>query len=150
MDFPAQGIIGDRQYTLNKKNFEGLVVGVLTNNDVINDFTLFYFGGEEIDNLDHSLDAFQKRVGKEVEFEEIEDTNKVIYYNTFERNNFYNHIAYIQNKENSGAIELIYSIDCLGNDQCSDKSENDKEIIHNWLKTIQFINKDDRMNNQGN
>lgn len=144
MDFQGEGVILKKPYTIDNNAFEGIVVGVLRNGKVMDNYTFFYYGDHKYSQIENNLEMFQKRVGKSVDFELIEDNAKSIYYSNFQRNDFHNHIAYIINKLDSGAIELIYSIDCLDNKSCM--PETIQEEIVEWIKTIQFINENESVN----
>ena len=135
MDFPSGGKIGNKQYSLENEIFEGLSVGV-NNTEQESAFTLFYFGGNDKTSIDTNLDAFKKRVGERIEYKKIENNDKITFYSNFKDNDFDNHVAYIQNNNKPGAIELIYFIDCQTEKGCN---KDNQRIFLEWIDTIQFI-----------
>ena len=51
-------------------------------------------------------------------------------------------VAYIQNKDTGGGIELLYSNRCVINNDCVE-DEVQKKIINDWIKSIEFINENE-------
>src|SRR5699024_12015080 len=77
----------------------------------------------------------------EGEFEKLEKSNRTIYYANQEDDVFRTYAAYILNGKNSGAIEVIYNIDCQDEKEeiCEKNKESDKERALKWIESVEFI-----------
>ena len=139
MDFPAGGLIDNLGYTIKKSNFEFLDVGITYNDQTGANLTLTYYHENKINDIDNHLSWFQGRLGEPYDLEVYENETHNIYYSGFERSNFNYQVAYIQNKEGAGGIELIYFIKCPNND-CHGLNLLNKQEFLDWMNTIEFIN----------
>src|SRR5699024_12036776 len=91
--------------------------------------SVLYFSDDNKKLLEDNLEAFKTRLGYEGEFEKLEKSNRTIYYANQEDDVFRTYAAYILNGKNSGAIEVIYNIDCQDEKEeiCEKNKESDKE-----------------------
>src|SRR5699024_838348 len=86
----------------------------------------------------------------EGEFEKLEKSNRTIYYANQEDDVFRTYAAYILNGKNSGAIEVIYNIDCQDEKEeiCEKNKESDKERALKWIESVEFINGEEGEDNK--
>src|SRR5699024_2645760 len=110
MNFPAGGVIDETMYTNRDNMHEDVPIAI----DAATGFGMrvLYFSDASQELLEDNLDAFKTRLGYEGEFEKLEKSNRTIYYANQEDDVFRTYAAYILNGKNSGAIEVIYNIDC--------------------------------------
>ena len=133
MDFPADGIVNKKVYG-SVRGYESYSVSILSGAY----YTLHFDNSRALENLPYFLDAFQGRVGHNVEFNILEDDNKVIYYTYFHDNDYEEHVAYLHRNNGDGGLEIVYTLDCLEEYNCHDPNAPEKEEILKWIKTIEF------------
>src|SRR5690625_2566820 len=138
MDFPGDGNVSKAFYR-KIKGYEAFSASIPEQGY----FTLHFDDSRTIENLPYYLDAFQGRIGKEINLEILEIDSKVIYYNFFHRKNYEHHVAYLHPKNNNGGLEIIYTLDCLEGFNCDKPNSNEKQDILNWIKSIQFTYRDE-------
>ena len=141
MDFPAGGDIIKRAYSINNDSYEFINANYFFNDDTIAFFQLKFFSENDTEKLAFHLDILQGRLSKKLNFEIHNYSDIEIYYDSFQRNDFDYHVAYIQNisKSSTGGIEFVYSIDCKEN-SCTGENSLSKQHFLEWVQTIEFIN----------
>ncbi|MED3736787.1 hypothetical protein [Virgibacillus pantothenticus] len=148
MDFPQGGMINERGYFADDKEYEEYSVHILS--DVVGsaDITIFYFSYKTPDKLDMDLESFSTRIGKDINYKKIAGDGQSLYYGNFERNGFHTYAGYIQNEKGDGALEIVYQIDCRQKlkEKCNkNKTKNEKHVL-NWMKSISFIDENKEVN----
>ena len=142
MDFPADAVIGKQGYTLKESHFEALIGGI--EGKMFAGFTLFYHGENDLENIEIHLDWFQGRIGKKLEYEVFENDHLRMYYKHFQRGNFDKNVAYVQNLQDSGSIEIIFTVECTTFNDCNESHvDRIQQDFLNWIKSIKFINEYD-------
>lgn len=136
MNFPAGGIIGEKGYAVKNDTSEGYLIGIEHRNYSETSININYDRFKNISELDSYLQNLEKRIGLEVEFDIYEDDNKVLYYSEYTRSNeFINYVGYVQNKNDSGGIQLLTKTKCT---ETNEKCEQNMEVILGWMKSIIF------------
>ena len=148
MDFPAGGVIDDKMYTNRDNIHEDVPISI--EDDTGFGMSVLYFSDDNKKLLEDNLDAFKTRLGYEGEFEKLEKSNRTIYYANQEDDVFRTYAAYILNGKNSGAIEVIYNIDCQDEKEeiCEKNKESDKERALKWIESVEFINGEEGENHE--
>jgi len=142
MEFPAGGIIGERGYSKEDDRFESFIIGV-ENNELETSIDFKYLP-EELGNEDIVLKQLSASYGSELDFEKKVEDNKDIYISQFETEFEFGYVAYIQNKQDLGGIQVFSHSNCTGNEElCSELMEQEEEKILNWFQNINFINESD-------
>ena len=140
MDFPASGVISKNFYSIKNNSYENLGAAMLLEG-VGSHISIIYYGNNSIGEIDSHLDFFQGRIGESTTFEKIKNKNRFIYYSYMELQGINNHVAYIQNINSIGGIEIIVNTKSEEFNQLSNSDrENRISEIKNWIKSIQFIN----------
>jgi len=145
MDFPAGGIIGEKGYALKSDNSEGYLIGIRNKNGTESSININYDSFKKADEVDSYLNNLKDRIGMEVEFKRLngDDEGLLLYYTYYERNGFYSYAGYVQNKENTGGIQVIYKTKCTASKkECKEIKNNDKDRIIEWMKSVQFVSED--------
>ena len=137
MDFPADGIV-NKEFYGSVRGYESYSVSILSGGY----YTLHFDNSRALENSPYFLDAFQGRVGQKVDFEIMEDDNKVIYYTNFHRNDYEYHVAYIHRNKGDGGLEIVYTLDCLEEYECNDPNAEEKANILKWIKSIKFVDEE--------
>ena len=142
MDFPGGGVINKPSYSLRKNNFEFIDTWISRSNDNGASLSIMYYGSHDAKQIEDHLDWFKDRLGSNVEFEEhaYKNKNKITYFSNFIDKDFNHMVAFLQNTEKPGGIELIYTVDCLLDNQCKEDENLNKEIFLDWINSIEFIN----------
>ena len=148
MNFPAGGVIDDKMYTNRDNIHEDVPISI--EDDTGFGMSVLYFSDDNKKLLEDNLDAFKTRLGYEGEFEKLEKSNRTIYYANQEDDVFRTYAAYILNGKNSGAIEVIYNIDCQDEKEeiCEKNKESDKERALKWIESVEFINGEEGENHE--
>ena len=148
MDFPAGGVIDDKMYTNRDDVHEDVPISI--EDDTGFGMSVLYFSDDNKKLLEDNLEAFKTRLGYEGEFEKLEKSNRTIYYANQEDDVFRTYAAYILNGKNSGAIEVIYNIDCQDEKEeiCEKNKESDKERALKWIESVEFINGEEGENHE--
>src|SRR5699024_55030 len=135
MDFPAGEVIDDKMYTNRDNIHEDVPIAI--EDDRGFGMSVLYFSDDNKRLLEDNLDAFKTRLEYEGEFEKLEKSNRTIYYANQEDDVFRTYAAYILNGKNSGAIEVIYNIDCQDEKEeiCEKNKESDKERALKWIES---------------
>ena len=142
MDFPAEGVIGQRAYSIRKKGYEEFPIHI--KDETGSEIRVNYYSDNTKALLKNDLHAFKKRLGYEGDFKKVKKNDRTLYYAHFEGNGFRNYAGYVLNEKNMGGIEVVYEIDCRDEKKqiCEKNRKNDKERALEWMKSIHFINED--------
>ncbi|SHH15366.1 hypothetical protein [Virgibacillus chiguensis] len=151
MDFPEGGIIGERGYFADDKEYEELSVHIL--NGVVGGagITIFYFSDYTADELDMNLKSFSSRIGEDINYKKIAGDGLSLYYSNIDKSEFYAYAGYIQNEKAGGALEIIYQIDCRQElkEKCNKNEIENEKYVLDWLKSVSFIDEDKEVNGDG-
>src|SRR5699024_1245278 len=109
MDFPAEGVIGQKAYSIRKKVYEEFPIHI--KGETGSEIRINYYSGDTKDSLQVDLNAFKKRLGYDGDFEKQKEDSQSLYSTHFERNGFRTYAGYVLNEEGTGGIELVYDID---------------------------------------
>jgi len=135
MDFPAEGVIGERSYAVKDDGIENLVIGTKMDGGGMQIKVSYNIIRQEEYAEDH-LKSFEQLVEEELDFEEIVLDDKIIYFAEYFpdlENDFY--VVYIQNRMDSGGVELRISLESsVSTDQSSLLEE-----IKNLGESVTFV-----------
>ncbi len=140
MAFPADGIIVEQAYRIKDSKSEEVSIGLHDERGFGMD--IFFFSYYTPEDREGILRRFKSRLGYDGEFEEIEKLDKTIYFVPMEDDELKTYGAYIENKQNSGGLEVVYNIKCDNEDEqiCEDYKEEDKAKALKWMDSFTFIN----------
>ncbi|NBJ71422.1 MULTISPECIES: hypothetical protein [Clostridia] len=139
MDFPANGVISERAYSLEKKRFEAIAISDKINSSLIK---VNYYSF--IDSPSTAMRTLEQRLNMELNFEKKEMESHDIYTAPFQYDEgTYGYVASLISKEKNGEIQIVYSAECNKNKTpCIDAKKKDQEKMRNWLKSINFNQKE--------
>jgi len=143
MDFPAEGMIGQRAYSIRKKGYEEFPIHI--KDETGSEIRVNYYSDDTKAFLKDDLHAFKKRLGYEGDFKKVKKNDQTLYYAHFEGNGFRNYAGYVLNEKNMGGIEVVHEIDCRDEKKqiCEKNKQNDKERAIRWMESVQFINENE-------
>src|SRR5699024_5313988 len=141
MDFPGGGVIDDRAFSINEKDYEEVPITI--KDDTGYGMHIIYYSGNTKDLLEEDLHAFKKRLGYDGDLKKLKKSDRSIYYAHFRDNGFDNYIGYVLNEQDTGGIEVFYEIDCRDEKKgiCQEKKMANNERAMKWMESVQFINK---------
>ncbi|MFS0752096.1 hypothetical protein [Oceanobacillus sp. 1P07AA] len=140
MDFPEEMMVSDRTHIVGPDDRSETITfaDVDKTKDIFVNYKLRYYKGEP--NVESSMDRISKSHDRELEFRNIETDNNsnlsIAEYRPDEQ--FYKIAVFIWNTH--GQIDLTIRLRCndkLEANQCSEKTNSEKE---KWLKQIKSIN----------
>src|SRR5690625_2534665 len=142
MDFPAEGVIGQKAYFIKEKRYEEFPIHIKT--ETGSKVRINYYSDDTKELLKENLNAFKTRLGYDGDFEKLKGDNQTLYYTDSEGSGFLDYLGYVQNEKGKGGIELVYEIDCRGEKKeiCEKNKQIDKERAMKWMESVQFINGD--------
>ncbi|MBU5266814.1 hypothetical protein [Virgibacillus proomii] len=141
MDFPAGGIIGEKSYALEKERFESYLIGV--QKESVKSSVDITYTAEKEGNEKVILDMLRKSSNEELKFKKEELQGRGLYIAPLNENGEFGFVSYIQNLSGVGGIQVFYVSECnKENENCSKDIEKENSLIIDWLKTIQFVNKE--------
>ncbi|MGX4668464.1 hypothetical protein JNUCC74_04520 [Cerasibacillus sp. JNUCC 74] len=141
MDFPAGGIIGEKSYALEKERFESYLIGV--QKESVESSVDITYTAEKEGNETVILDMLRKSSNEELKFKKEELQDRELYIASLNENGEFGLASYIQNLSGVGGIQVFYVSKCSKeNENCSKDIEKENSLIIDWLKTIQFVNKE--------
>jgi len=143
MDFPAEGVIGQRAYSIRKKGYEEFPIHI--KDETGSEIRVNYYSDNTKALLKNDLHAFKKRLGYEGDFKKVKKNDRTLYYAHYEDDVFRTYAGYILNERGTGGIEVIYNIDCQDERKaiCEKNKKNDKERAMKWMESVQFINENE-------
>lgn len=142
MDFPAEGIIGEEGYTEKDNGIENYMAGVeLEGGGML--ITAVYNTIMNKETEEQNLNRIEKSIGEDLDFEKKSLEDRTIYFAEYfleDEDDYF--VAYIQNQNDVGGVELDFSIDSsVANDQ-----NNLKEDIKKIVKSVKFIESEEKVN----
>ena len=142
MDFPAEGVIGEKAYTKKKRGYEEFLIHIKDETGSI--IRINYYPGDRKESKDQSLDLLKGRLGYDGEFEKKEEDGQSLYYTDFERRGFHTYGGYVQNEQADGGIDISYKIDCRDDKQdiCEANKETIAKKVMKWMKSVQLIHEE--------
>ena len=142
IDFPSGGTIDQKSYAQKEDGYEGLLIGVENENGIGSLIKVNYYSYKKNGEEESSIDALEKRVGEDLNFEKNETKHQTFYNAPFTYgDNEYGIASFIQNKQEGGAIYVIYTAECvLSKQECTDAQEKKKKDILDWIGSIEFLN----------
>ena len=140
MDFPAGGVISKPPYSLRNNSFEFIDTWISRSNETGASLSIMYYGSHDATQIENQLDWFKNRLGSDIKFEEHAYNRKIVYFSSFIDKDFNHMVAYLQNIEEPGGIELIYTVDCLIGNQCEEDEILNKDTFLDWINSIEFLN----------
>lgn len=144
MDFPAEGVIDENGYFRKENAIEDFMASVKLNNGEML-ITTSYNVVRNKGYIDVHLERIINSTGEKLTFEEIQYEDRIIYFTEYyldEIDKYY--IAYIQNKVDSGGLELDFIIDSNVDIDDSDLNEE----IKNILQSVKFFNNNEKVNDK--
>src|SRR5699024_454576 len=143
MNFPAEGVIGQRAYSIRKKGYEEFPIHI--KDETGTEIRVNYYSNNKKDLIKNDLHAFKKHLGYECDFKKVKKNDRTLYYAHYEDDIFRTYAGYILNERGTGGIEVIYNIDCQDKKEeiCEKNKQNDKERAMKWMESVQFINGDE-------
>src|SRR5699024_11960646 len=93
MDFPAEGVIGQKAYFIKEKRYEEFPIHIKT--ETGSKVRINYYSDDTLELLKENLNAFKKRLGYDGDFERQKGDNQSLYYAHYERNGFRNYVGYV-------------------------------------------------------
>ncbi|ASN06095.1 hypothetical protein [Virgibacillus necropolis] len=143
MNFPEGGVIGDKLYSKEENGSEKFLVGVDDKHNIESSINITYLAAGDSRSLEIELhkERLSSRRGMDLKFNKISSDNKTIYIAPYTlEDNIYGYAAFVQNEVESGAIEIMYTSECMS-PNCSDLESDQREKIRKWIKSITFIQK---------
>lgn len=139
MDFPAEGVIGERGYSIKEDAYEELQIyidGPTGSRIFIN-----YYSHFKAEFISEYIEGFKLRLNYEGEFETIEEDKQILHYATLNSDIYTVYAGFLQNQMGPGGIEIVYEIDCKeeNGENCVLEDLN-KESVIKWMKSIQYLN----------
>ena len=143
MDFPAEGVIGQKAYFIKEERYEEFPIHIKT--ETGSKVRINYYSDDRKELLKENLNAFKKRLGYDGDFEKLKGDKQSLNYAHYERNGFRTYVGYVLNERESGGIELTYKIDCRDEKEeiCKENRQSDKKRAVKWMESVQFINGDE-------
>ena len=142
MDFPGGGVIDDRAFSINEKDYEEVHISI--EDDTGFGMDVIYYSDDTKELLKENLNAFKKRLGYDGGFEKLKQNNRTLYYAHYQGQGFDNYIGYVLSGKGDGGIELNLEIDCRDKKKkaCKENKQSNKERAMKWMESVQFINQD--------
>ncbi|HLR63332.1 MAG TPA: hypothetical protein VK097_12955 [Lentibacillus sp.] len=140
VDFPAEGEIDERMYSIKEKRHEEVPISI--KDDTGFSMQITYYSHHKADQINSYLENFKLLIGYDGDFRKLEKKNQSLYYTGFERNGFRSYAGNVQNEKGTGGIEVVYDIDCRDKKEktCSENKQDDEERVMEWLESVQFVN----------
>src|SRR5699024_7846043 len=82
IDFPAEGVIGQRAYSIRKKAYEEFPIHI--KNETGSEIRVNYYSDNTKALLKNDLHAFKKRLGYEGDFKKVKKNDRTLYYAHYE------------------------------------------------------------------
>src|SRR5699024_7573708 len=146
MTFPKDGLTDTFGYT-SEHDFESIVFNDYEEGKPFSAIidVKYYDSYKPDTDIDRRKKSFEEHLGYSLEFEQISETDETYYiapkveeYDEESGLTLFGLVAYIQNKNEAGGINVIYSFYCEEN--CEQVKEEELNKAKDWIQTIHFLN----------
>ncbi|HLR63331.1 MAG TPA: hypothetical protein VK097_12950 [Lentibacillus sp.] len=142
VDFPAEGVIGERGYSIKEKGHEEIQIHIKSETGSM--INIIYYSHHKSKQITENLNGLKLRTGYDGNFNKLEKDNQTLYYAHYKDDVFRTYAGYVQNEKGTGGIEVVYDIDCRDEKEqiCAENKQSDEERVMKWMKSIQFVHED--------
>ncbi len=146
MNFPEDGLTNMLDYT-SEHDFESII---FTDYEEGKSFSAmvdvkYYNSYKPNTDIDRRKKSFEEHLGYSLQFEEISTKDETYYiaptqekYGEESGLTIFGLVAYIQNENDIGGIDVIYTIYC--EEDCEQVKEEELNKAEDWIQTIHFLN----------